>query len=824
MQKLYRSSAIGVCSWSGCLCPMQWGTEWQENWQQRSQQQRREQRQKRWHQRLLVQSLAVQLLLGQLAVVYAHWAPVWRPSGPWVTTLGWTTCAVSPQGNMGCFDSGTDDGGESPQPGHLYQVPIGLVSSGNIRTASVLSHGRRNWLYVANRVCTLNFDDEVHCLLVNGTGPQGVSSFTQDLTDSLLPPEAATDIAQMCTSANYLCALTNQGRLLCGSTALEAASQPASGAGAVPDQAPPGPASHGGTIERGRHRLVVYGPPTDRLSLFVSQGPFLDVGNVSFVACGEQQVCAIGSERHEEDLGDDSEDLDDDDHSHTHSSGHEWEGEHTTTGARRAGDMHCWRLRYAGDEEVLEFTHEPVVEAVEETQLPPGPADLHMVQHVSTSYSITCAITSDQALLCWSLDEQLDEAGEAPPPPPEAVVPSQLQSNVIDVVVDGHYGIVCTRSQNRDLQCFDPKSGALYSLPDAATRDVSFVHVREGMLCSVSTLLDLTCFYVPLDTDPMVPPEHRTEVSRVAVGAYHTCLTHTLGDLHCYGYNDYGQTDVPEDLLTANVTSIALGSYHSCATTNASELYCFGMGVDDNYGSHMAIPEGFETDVAQVSAGTWHTCAVRNDGRMACWGGYSENGTTQDVHVPEEYREGVAYVSAGGNHTCIITVDRDLRCWGDNSDNQTGPIPAGFHTRVATVSAGMRHTCIVDEENHLACFGWNHFGQSNVLSGFSSGIGDVVAGYGHTCAITSTRNLRCFGGPPDAQLADNIQADVALVSTSRDRVCYVAMDAQLVCEMVAYFAPMPLGFGNLAEVDVIHAAQNLLWYDPRNPNKTVPWG
>jgi alpha-tubulin suppressor-like RCC1 family protein len=77
----------------------------------------------------------------------------------------------------------------------------------------------------------------------------------------------------------------------------------------------------------------------------------------------------------------------------------------------------------------------------------------------------------------------------------------------------------------------------------------------------------------------------------------------------CWGWNDYGQTDVPS---LSNPTQVSLGGDHSCAIDDTG-VVCWGY---NEYG---------QTDVpslsnpTQVSSGGYHTCALDDTG-VVCWG------------------------------------------------------------------------------------------------------------------------------------------------------------------------------------------------------------
>ena len=86
------------------------------------------------------------------------------------------------------------------------------------------------------------------------------------------------------------------------------------------------------------------------------------------------------------------------------------------------------------------------------------------------------------------------------------------------------------------------------------------------------------------------------------------------GLVRCWGYNGYGQTDVPADL--GLVTQVSAGTFkHSCAVTVAGLVRCWGYNGDGR--SDVPADLGL---VTQVSAGDAHSCALTISGLVRCWG------------------------------------------------------------------------------------------------------------------------------------------------------------------------------------------------------------
>ena len=82
-----------------------------------------------------------------------------------------------------------------------------------------------------------------------------------------------------------------------------------------------------------------------------------------------------------------------------------------------------------------------------------------------------------------------------------------------------------------------------------------------------------------------------------SVGVDHTCAVSAQGQLPCFGWNAYGQCDVPEDL--GMVAAVAAGGGHTCAVTAQGRLLCFEWNA---YGQ-CDVPEEIPVRLEGVSKG-----------------------------------------------------------------------------------------------------------------------------------------------------------------------------------------------------------------------------
>ena len=253
----------------------------------------------------------------------------------------------------------------------------------------------------------------------------------------------------------------------------------------------------------------------------------------------------------------------------------------------------------------------------------------------------------------------------------------------------------------------------------------------------------------------------------VAGGVFHTCAVKADGQLLCFGFDGYGQCNVPTDL--GPVVAVAGGAGHTCTVKADGQLVCFG----GNHDGQCNVPAELGPVVAIV-AGETHTCAVKADGQLVCFGDNSYG----HCNVPTDMGL-VVTVAAGGFHTCALNADGQLVCFGYNSYGQCN-VPADLGPVVA-VAGGAGHTCAVKADGQLVCFGRNDSGQCDMPTDLGP-VRAVAAGVQHTCTVKADGQLVCFGNNRLGQcnVPDNLGPVVA-VAAGALYTCAVKADGQLVC-------------------------------------------
>ena len=204
------------------------------------------------------------------------------------------------------------------------------------------------------------------------------------------------------------------------------------------------------------------------------------------------------------------------------------------------------------------------------------------------------------------------------------------------------------------------------------------------------------------------------------------------GVVHCWGFNDYGQLDVP----TGRYQSVAASLYYSCGLRTDGQIRCWGQNDYSSYGSttppatdgptgQAAPPSGKFT---AVSAGWEHACALNSNREIVCWG-RNHNG---QADPPEGQYEAI---SAGWDYSCALTDGGSIDCWGLGPEHA----PAA---KYASVSTGWEYACGVTTGYQLRCWGSDGHGRA------SPPAGDFIAvksGKVHSCGVRTDGTVTCWG-------------------------------------------------------------------------------
>jgi hypothetical protein len=252
----------------------------------------------------------------------------------------------------------------------------------------------------------------------------------------------------------------------------------------------------------------------------------------------------------------------------------------------------------------------------------------------------------------------------------------------------------------------------------------------------------------------------------VASGDSHALVLNQDGTVVAWGWNPFGQCDVPSGL--GGVIAIAAGGDHSLALkqdgtviewgdtdvpSGLSGVTAIGAGGSDSLAvkqdgtvvawdssSECSVPSGLSGVVA-VAAGQAHSLALKRDGTVVAWG----NNDDDQCNVPSGL-SGVIAVAAGWDHSLALKQDGTVVAWGDNWDGECD-VPSGLGGVIA-IAAGWDHSLALRQDGTVVAWGWDAFGQCDVPSGLSWVTG-IAAGNNYSLALVAPPPLvspPTFGG------------------------------------------------------------------------------
>lgn len=221
--------------------------------------------------------------------------------------------------------------------------------------------------------------------------------------------------------------------------------------------------------------------------------------------------------------------------------------------------------------------------------------------------------------------------------------------------------------------------------------------------------------------------------------ASYKVLPATPGPVVAWGWNDYGQTDVP-DAAKSGVTAGAAGDLHSLALKSDGSVVAWGWNGDNQ----TSVPPGLGT-VSAIAAGAYHSVALRSDGTVAVWGhtAYGEADFPPGL-------SGVTAIDAGWYHNVALKADGTVAAWGMNMHGQTD-VPPGL-SGVIAVSAGGNHCLALKSDGGVVAWGDTDFGVNEVPDAAKSGVTAIATGANHSLALKSDGTVVAWGDNTQGQL------------------------------------------------------------------------
>ena len=308
------------------------------------------------------------------------------------------------------------------------------------------------------------------------------------------------------------------------------------------------------------------------------------------------------------------------------------------------------------------------------------------IRYITTNYSHTCAIASDNKAYCWGLGTagQLGNGANLNKNVPVAVSAGAIGSQVIKSIKTGILHTCAIAFDNKTYCWGSTGAAGLLGNGSGATNYIKNTPaaVSAGAIGSQT-------------------------IKSIAVGDYHTCVIAVDNKAYCWGFNREGQLgdgtsdqykDVPIAVSTGEIgsqtiKSVTAGDSHTCAIAFDNKAYCWGHGYYGQLGNGANLNKNMPVAVSagaigsqtikSIVAGGYHTCAIASNNKAYCWGlgangqlgggsyVYSQNKPVA-VSDGEVGNQAIIYINSNYHHTCAIAFDNKAYCWGQNDKSQLG--------------------------------------------------------------------------------------------------------------------------------------------------------
>ena len=349
------------------------------------------------------------------------------------------------------------------------------------------------------------------------------------------------------------------------------------------------------------------------------------------------------------------------------------------------GEAYCWGSNNScqlgdNDERCVDRTT-PV--AVFRGAIPTGVS----VQQILAGGSHTCAFGSNNKVYCWGSNGN-GALGNGTTinlsRTPVAVAQGHIPDDVTIQQISTNYSHTCTLGSNNEAYCWgwnyygqlgDSTSGSVNNkntpvavaqghIPDDVT--IQRISAGNSHTCALDSDDKAYCwgynYYGQLgdetsggDASKITPiavsqgnlPDNAV-IQQIVVGTYHTCALDLTGQAYCWGYNYHGQLGdettidrvapvaVAQGHIPDNVTIKQLSTvgHFVCALGSDNKVYCWGdnshgqlgdgtSGSDANKAAPVAVSQGAiptNVIVQQISTGFSHACAIGSNNQVYCWG------------------------------------------------------------------------------------------------------------------------------------------------------------------------------------------------------------
>jgi alpha-tubulin suppressor-like RCC1 family protein len=470
---------------------------------------------------------------------------------------------------------------------------------------------------------------------------------------------------------------------------------------------------------------------------------------------------------------------------------------------------------------------------------PPADAGDGCVTELAGGDGFMCTIRSDQALVCWGDDSDLQLGLSAQnyvstPTPADATtrsLPSDLRhvsaGYRFSCVLDG-LGEVWCLGDNYYHECgtsmINPSKWQHVPLARAATQ------ISSGYQSSCALLDDQTiaCWgdnewgalgdgTTNSHSGP-IAVAGVANATEIAVADDFACALIAGGGVMCWGLNDVGQlgigsigngSDPPKTPVTALATGaveLAAGGSHACIRDGLGKIWCWGddnqdeLGDSNDQNSGTPVQAGVPLAATKIVLKNADTCAILTDQSLWCWGDdvFGQLGDQQNIWGSDPFPSPIGKVTAvgvGGQAICGLRLDGSINCLGNDTTGELGDsvllniafAQASLVTDAAHVAAGDYHACVGRTGGAAACWGYGGNGELGTGSYpqiqtspapvlLLTSVQDFALGTETSEAITSSGGVATWGAGYSGQLGDGMP----LHNTAMPEILNPPVDANVV--------------------------------------------
>ena len=234
-------------------------------------------------------------------------------------------------------------------------------------------------------------------------------------------------------------------------------------------------------------------------------------------------------------------------------------------------------------------------------------------------------------------------------------------------------------------------------------------------------------------------------VASAAGGFAHSLLLDDAGNAYAFGWNNFGQTDVPALKNGASkFTAVAAGSYHSLLLDDAGNAYAFGRNGSGQ--TNVPALKSGASKFTAVAAGIHHSLLLDDVGNAYAFGRNSDGQT--NVPALKNGASKFTAVAGGAYHSLLLDDAGNAYAFGWNSDGQTDvPALKSGASKFTAVAGGASHSLLLDDVGNAYAFGLNNYGETDVpaLKDDADRFTFVSAGFYHSLLLDDAGNAYAFG-------------------------------------------------------------------------------